>query len=218
MSEKPDSDSGGMAGLTALKKSWFQVPEETSLSFCDVIEARMFNARVVPISGEIEEFGAALFTGQMQALAESDADVTLLLTSNGGSVEAGGAYIRAIRHAQSAGCTVIGEVRGYAMSMASVILQACDVRTAAPEDIVMVHGFVGTSVGDIRNTEADAALMKKFTEVYAKLYAARSTAEEDEYRTEEYWTKLLKDSLPHYYFGEEALEKGLIDALVVEEK
>jgi ATP-dependent protease ClpP protease subunit len=139
----------------------------------------------------------------------------LLITSYGGAVDAGGAIIRAIRYAQEKGCTVVGEVRGYAMSMAVAILQACDVRLAAPEDIVMVHGFTGQTIGDVRNQDADARMTKQLTTVYAKFYAERSTADDSQYHSIDYWAKLLKDSLPHYYFGHEALEKGLIDEVIL---
>ncbi len=193
--------------------SW-KLPIGAHLNFCDLIEARMFNDRVISINGEIEECGAGLVTNQFQVMAGCGDKITLLITSPGGSVEAGGAIIRAIRYAQDAGCTVIGEVRGYAMSMGATILQACDARLAAPEDIIMVHGFVGQSVGDTRNTEADAKMVRQLTEIYSEFYAVRNTAGAAVYRDVRYWTRLLKDSLPHYYFGREALEKGLIDEVL----
>jgi ATP-dependent Clp protease protease subunit len=197
------------------KSSDWQLPAAGHLNYCDLLEARLYNQRTLVLNGEIEEMGAGLLTNQFQTLAECGDEITLLITSYGGSVEAGGAIVRAIRHAQSRGCKVVGEVRGYAMSMASIVLQACDLRVATPEDIIMVHGFTGQSVGDVRNTEADAKLMKSFTEIYAKFYAERSTAEDDKFHDEEYWRKLLKDSMPRYYFGREAYEKGLIDEVTL---
>ncbi len=192
----------------------WELPTVASLNFCDLIEAKMFNDRVVSINGEIEECGAGLVTNQFHVLAGSDEQITLLITSPGGAVDAGGAIIRAIRYAQARGCNVVGEVRGYAMSMAATILQACDLRLAAAEDIIMVHGFVGQSIGDIRNTAADMKLTMALTDVYSKFYAERSTSENNTYRSQRYWTKLLKDSLPRYMFGAEALEKGLIDEVI----
>ena len=197
------------------KKDNVTVPIKPSLGFEATVKARLYNQRTLVLSGEIEEYEACALTQLLQALAESSEPITLLITSYGGAVEAGGTIIRAIRYAQSNGCEVIGEVRGYAMSMGAAILQACDLRFAAPEDIVMVHGFTGQSVGDIRNTEADAKMTRQLTTIYAKFYAERSTAEDTKYHGEEYWSTLLKDSLPHYYFGYEALEKGLIDEVIL---
>ena len=174
----------------------------------------MFNSRVISINGEIEECGAGLMTNQLQVLAECNDEITLLITSYGGAVDAGGAIIRAIRYAQEKGCRIIGEIRGYSMSMATIILQSCDVRLAAPEDVIMVHGFSGASIGDVRNQAEDLKMTKKLTNIYGKFFAERNTAEDAKYHDEKYWRKLLEDSLPHHHFGYEALQKGLIDAVI----
>lgn len=192
-----------------------EVPTAPSFSFNDMIQARLYNERTLVLSGEIEEYEADAMTTFLQTLSGTKDDITLLITSYGGAVDAGGAIIRAIRHAQANSCKVIGEVRGYAMSMAAVILQACDVRFAAPEDIIMVHGATGQSVGDIRNQEADVAMTKRLMDIHAKFFAGRSTSEDTKYHDEEYWRKLLDDNFPHYYFGHEALEAGLIDEVII---
>ena len=184
------------------------------LNYNDLLEATMHNLRIVVLSGEVEECGAALLTNQFQTLAEGEGDITLLITSYGGAVDAGAAIIRAIRYAQDKGCRVVGEVRGYAMSMAAIVLQACDVRYAAPEDIVMVHGFSGSAIGDVRNQEADLKLTQKLTEIYSRFFAERSTADDTKYHDEAFWKKLLEDSLPHYFFGAEAQLIGLVDEIV----
>lgn len=201
--------------MTEKKDPGWKLPISGHLNFCDLIEAKLYNTRILVLSGEIEECGAALLTNQFQALAETPEEITLLITSYGGQVDAGGAIIRAIRYAQEKDCQVIGEVRGYAMSMGACILQACDIRLAAPEDIVMVHGFVGTVIGDQRDAKADMQMTEKLTDIYAKFFSGRSTADDTKYHNEGYWRKLLEDSLPHYYFGHEALEVGLIDEVVL---
>ena len=196
------------------KNSNWQLPIDSHLNFYDLIEATMYNARTLVCVGEIEEYGAGQLANQFQTLADSGGEITLLITSYGGAVDAGGAILRAIRYAQHKGCTIIGEVRGYAMSMAAIILQQCDLRFAAPEDIVMVHGFSGVAVGDVRNQAEDLKMTKKLTDIYGKFFADRSTANDKKYHDEKYWRKLLEDSLPHNYFGSEALKVGLIDAII----
>ena len=200
-SKKPDAEGG--------------IPLAPSLSFEGIITAKLYNERTLVLSGEIEEYEADSMTSIFQTLSTTREDITLLITSYGGAVDAGGAIIRAIRHAQANGCKVIGEVRGYAMSMAAVILQACDMRFCAPEDIIMVHGVTGQSIGDIRNQEADVAMTKRLMDIHAKFFAGRSTSEDTKYHDEEYWRKLLDDNLPHYYFGHEALEAGLVDEIIL---
>ena len=101
------------------------------------------------------------------------------------------------------------------MSMAAIILQAADFRFAAPEDIIMVHGISGASIGDVRNQAEDLKMTKKLTDIYGKFFAERNTAEDKKYHDENYWRKLLEDSLPHNFFGYEALKKGLIDEVIV---
>lgn len=192
-----------------------EIPLRADLCYHDYLKALLFNRRVVIINGEIMEYVAEEMTYTLAALAETPEPVTILITSYGGAADAGTAIIRAIRSAQDQGVQMLGEVRGYAMSMAAIILQACDLRYAAPEDIVMVHGFSGVAVGDIRNQEADVRLVKKLTEIYSEFFAARSTAEDTKYHDVEYWKRLLEDSLPHYYFGHEALEIGLIDSVIL---
>ncbi len=197
-----------------VREDW-RLPLGSHLNYCDLLEAKLYNERTLILNGEIEECGAGLLTNQFQTLAEGGGEITMLVTSYGGAVDAGGAIIRAVRYAQGRGCRVVGEVRGYAMSMAAVILQACDFRFCAPEDVVMVHGFAGSAVGDIRNQEADVKLTKRLTDIYGKFFAERSTAEDARYHDEGFWRRLLEDSLPHYFFGHEALEAGLIDEVIV---
>ena len=197
------------------KSNDWKLPVDSHLNFHDLIEATMYNARTLVCVGEIEEYGAGQLANQFQTLAESGEEITLLITSYGGAVDAGGAIIRAIRYAQGKGCSVVGEVRGYAMSMAGIILQACDLRFAAPEDVIMVHGFSGVSVGDVRNQAEDHKMTKKLTDIYGKFFAERSTADDAKYHDESHWRKLPEDSLPHNYFGHQALEVGLIDEVLL---
>ena len=197
------------------KSDNWRLPIDSHLNFHDLIEATMYNSRTLVCVGEIEEYGAGQLANQFQTLAESGEEITLLITSYGGAVDAGGAIIRAIRYAQNKGCKVIGEVRGYAMSMAAIILQACDIRFAAPEDIVMIHGISGAAIGDVRNQAEDLKMTKRLTDIYGKFFAERSTAKDEKYHDEAYWRKLLEDSLPHNYFGSEALEVGLIDEVLI---
>lgn len=192
-----------------------EIPLRADLCYHDYLKGLLFNRRIVIINGEIMEYVAEEMTYTLGALAVLPEPITILITSYGGAVDAGTAIIRSIRSAQEQGVQVLGEVRGYAMSMAAIILQACDLRYAAPEDIVMVHGFSGAAVGDIRNQEADVKMVKKLTEIYSKFFAERSTAEDTKYHDVEYWKRLLEDSMPHYYFGHESQEIGLIDEVIL---
>lgn len=192
-----------------------KIPLSSDFDFDDHIKGILYNDRILTISGEIDEYYGSRVSCIIDSLSTTSEDIHILLTSYGGAVEAGGAIIRSIRQAQINGCNILGEVRGYAMSMAAVILQACDTRFAALEDVVMVHGITSVTMGDIRNQEADVSLAKKLMDIHAAFYAGRNTSKDDKYHDKIYWRSLLDDNFPHYYFGKEALEIGLIDEVIM---
>ena len=183
-------------------------------SFEDALTARLLQDRIVILNGEIDEWQARNLTLQLSILSQKEAPITLLITSEGGAVDAGGAVIHAIRKAQLSDCPVSGEVRGYAMSMACVVLQECAFRFLAPEGIVMVHGASGASIGDIRNQEQDLKLTKNLMDIHARLFAERNTSTDNTFHDEQYWRKILDDNCPHFYIGAEALAAGLVDELI----
>ncbi len=181
----------------------------------DNIFARMYDERIINICGEIDETSSVYIGAKIHTLAKLPEDITLFISSFGGKVEPAGAIMRSIRDAQNRGCRVIGEVHGYAMSVAAVILQACDLRYASPEDILMVHGVSSTSSGDIRNQTADVELAKSLMDIHADFFANRNTSTEKQYNDRVYWRELLDDNYPHFYFGDEALKVGLIDEVIM---
>src|SRR6185295_8529948 len=64
--------------------------DSPATSTYDPVSERLLRARTIVISGEITQKLAATVSGQLLALAaESDADITVFLNSQGGHVEAG---------------------------------------------------------------------------------------------------------------------------------
>lgn len=189
-----------------------------SLDLKDVIDLQMMKgSRTIVLNSDVDEYLSGKLTRMFDFVANSsDEPITLLISSHGGEIDAGGAIIRAIENAREGGCSIIGEVRGYAMSTGAMILEHCDQRLAAPEDIIMVHGVTTVTMGDIRNQAADLALTNKMMEQQAAFLAQRNTSVEEKYRSKDFWLEMLKDNTPHYFFGREALEAGLIDQLIGE--
>ena len=185
-------------------------------NFCldEYLSARMLERRVIYLNDEIGCYEGANLTRQLELLSTKVEPVTLLLSSPGGLLDDGFTIIRAIRAAQAKGVKVTGEVRGYAYSMAALILQVCDYRKAAPEDTIMIHGASGIFAGDIKYRETELDLTKTKMDIQARLIADRNTSDEPTYREIEYWRTVLDDDHPTYFFGKEALEQGLIDAIV----
>jgi len=166
-------------------------------------------ARIVGIWGEIDSGTAHTFIEDMKLLClDSKKPITILISSNGGNAEYGNGCITAIREAQRQGINVIGKVYGQAMSMAFFILQACDERVMGGMDVLMAHGLTATSVGDMRNREAEDKLLKFFQGEYSRMVAARCNK-----YTESWWKKLLTDNLPRFFSSTESLEIGLVDRI-----
>lgn len=175
----------------------------------------MKNARTIVLNSDIDEYISGRLTRIFLYMSKENTEpITLLISSKGGEIDAGLAIIRAIEDARERGCSVIGEVRGYAMSMAAFILQHCDQRIASPEDIIMIHGATSVTIGDIRNQKADFDLTQRMMDNIAEYLSTRNTSIENQYRSKTYWSEQLQDNTPHYFFGREAYEKGLIDVVL----
>lgn len=164
--------------------------------------------RIVLLSGEIEACSAHTFISDITLMIEENKEpITIIISSNGGSAEYGNGCIRAIRAAQKNGIKVIGAVYGQAMSMAFFILQICDERVMGDLDTIMAHGLTSTSVGDMRNREAENKLLKFFQNEYSVLLANRSK------HNVAWWRKLLSDNTPKFFTSKESLKLGLVDRI-----
>jgi len=185
------------------------------LDIVDALDLKLLNDRIVVINDDIDPWIAGKLTRIFQVLAVKQTPITILISSNGGELDAGSTILRAMQHASSQGCKLVGEVRGYAMSMAAVILQHCDKRFAAPDDVIMVHGPTGSTFGSIRHQDEDAKLMKRAMSSWAHFLAERNTSTDSRYKDKDFWYGWLMDNLPHYFLGHEALEAGLIDEVIL---
>jgi len=175
--------------------------------FTEVERLILRKQRKVIICGEVDSGTVHEFVTDMAILvSESKDDITIIISSNGGSAEYGNGCIRAIREAQRQGIKVIGQVYGQAMSMAFFILQACDERVMGELDAIMAHGLTVTSAGDMRNRESEDKLLKFFQNEYSKLVASRCK----KYNVA-WWRKLLADNTTRFFSSSESLALGLVD-------
>lgn len=95
-----------------------------------------FSGRIVYITGEIEEDGAAKIVAAIRMLDRTSGEIEVWLCSGGGDVGWGFAIYDAIRSCKN-WVTVKGV--GRVESMASCILQAGDRRVLANSAVLMVH-------------------------------------------------------------------------------
>jgi ATP-dependent protease ClpP protease subunit len=139
--------------------------------------------------------------------------ITLLITSGGGNVEAGGQIISIIRSIRS---PVDGLVIGHAGSMAVDVLLSCRERRAFPEARIFMHftrcGFEVICDSDEITEHDVAALKKKMTSERDRaknLYAKRLKKSEAEINRL-FW---LGEKYNLDYNAEEALTLGVIDRI-----
>lgn len=134
---------------------------------------------------------------------DSEAPITLLISSPGGSVAAGLALIDVMR---GLSCPVNTVAAGTAASMAAVILAAGSHRSAYPHAYVLIHQLMGGSEGQQTDIEIAAQHTAELRCVLDGLLAEHSnvSAEEVHAMTErDCWCT-----------AERALELGLIDEIL----
>lgn len=168
------------------------------------LRSRMLQERVILLMGEIDRELAQSVMVQLFYLSSSDPtkDIALYIDSPGGYVSAGFQIIDTMRIVKPDVCTI---VTGEASSMAGVILAAVTKgkRYAYPNAHIMLHHIRGGTWGDI----SDLVRYTRFAE-----------------RLDERLFKILEESIGRdvrkdadrdlTMFPEEALEYGIIDAIV----
>ena len=133
--------------------------------------------------------------------------ITLYINSNGGSVTDGIAIIRVIDKIQSEGGKVVGVVRGQALSMAFLILEACAERRMGKLDLLMAHGITTFLMGDMKDIDAEQKILSFWRKEFAERLVATSN------RSAKYWRDILMSNTPVYYTPTEAIEYGLVDCV-----
>ena len=178
------------------------------------VERRLLRGkRTVLLAEDIYSSTARKFVEDVLILSDRIEPITLVIASDGGSVQSGLACIKAIREAQAKGIKVIGRVYGHAMSMAFIILQCCDERIMGKLCTLMAHGVTTFSIGDLRNIDSERKLLGYWRKEISSLIANRCTERDSIWATSEFWEKIMSDNTPQYYDSEECLKMGLIDKI-----
>lgn len=133
----------------------------------------------------------------------------ILMSSNGGEVDAGMAIISAINSIRREGRQVHCHVAGYAYSVAFDILQFCDLRTAEPTASLMTHSEKWANKDDDNafNRIHEGIASKKLMSLVYEQIALRTG------RSVDYYIKQIKDK-DWWLTPSEALAEGLLDKIV----
>jgi ATP-dependent protease ClpP protease subunit len=168
--------------------------------------------RIISISGEISEGDGQIFLQDIEILCLDGNDpITIDILSPGGDIFEGFTIIRAIKLAQSKGIKVIGRVCGFALSMAFIILQCCNERKMGNYCVLMCHGATASSLGDIKDLDAQKKMLQIYRDFVSKIIATRNTSKKKDYKLVSYWYAILEDNTPLYYNSTESIETGLVD-------
>lgn len=175
-------------------KTWYQ------------IQAKKDKPRAADISihDEIGLWGisASAFMRDLKGMGELD-EIHLSLHSPGGDVLDGWAIYNALKGSKA---KITARVEGLAASMASVILQAADVREVHENSYVMIHNPWGFAVGDAEEMRDTAALLDKLGNGLVIAYVSRTGKDEGEIRE-------MMDA-ETWMDGKEAVERGFADKLL----
>lgn len=167
---------------------------------------RLFENRTIIISGEINQKLASSVMAQLIGMAaESDADITLFINSQGGHVEAGDTIHDMIRFIRPR-VRIIGT--GWVASAGALIFVAVPVedRFCLPNTRFLLHQPAGGAGGTASDIEIEADEILKMRERLNKIFARQ---------TNQPLEKIEKDTNRNFWLGaDQAMEYGLVGQIV----
>lgn len=105
---------------------------------------------------------------------EPGCDIEIVFNSPGGSVTDGLALYDFIQELRRQGHNITTHTRGYAASMAGILLQAGDVRVMGKEAWVLIHEVSFSAIGKIGEVEDTTEWVKKIQKRIVAIFAERS--------------------------------------------
>ena len=150
---------------------WFDLEKTSAPGGATVL--RIFG----PIAGGWEDFDITSAKEFIRALDEVPGDLELHVNSPGGEVFEGFAIYNALAAFRGKGRRVTGYVDGSAMSIASVLLMACDRVVMPANAFQMIHWPWTTISGNAEELVAAAGELEKLGNQIADIYAARTGKE-----------------------------------------
>ena len=184
------------------------VIEKTSLGERSYdIYSRLLKDRIIMLSGEINDALANSIVAQLLFLAaeDSEKDIYIYINSPGGSVTAGMAIYDTMNLVAPDICTIC---TGLAASMASFLLASGTKgkRYCLPNSEVLIHQPLGGASGQATEIQIAAKHILRIRERINTILAEK---------TGKSLEQITADTERDYYmFAEEALEYGLIDAIM----
>ena len=187
--------------------------EETGRDFGSnhgLVSERLFKARTVVISGEINQKVAASVISQLLALAaESNEDITCYINSQGGHVEAGDTIHDMVRFLTPR-VRMVGT--GWVASIAALIFVAVprEDRYCLPNTRFLLHQPAGGAGGSAADIEIEAREILKMRDRLNKVLAEQ---------TGQPLEKIEEDTRRNFWLSaEEAKKYGIVGKVIKEQK
>lgn len=148
--------------------------ERPQTGFADSIAERLFRARTLVISGEINQKLAAAITSQLLALStESNEDITIFINSQGGHVESGDTIHDLIRFVTPR-VRLVGT--GWVASAGALIYVAVprEDRFCLPNTRFLLHQPAGGAGGSASDMEIEAREILKMRDRLNRVFARQT--------------------------------------------
>jgi len=168
-------------------------------------------ARIIYVQSDIDDALCAKFIKLLKYLDKTSGDIQIVLNSGGGCVTSGFAMHDAIKACNN---PVTVKVYGRAMSAATVILQAGDLRIATRYTRFMIHRGETEVVGDFNNVKKLMKENEDMDKILSDIYFNRMKEGNPLFKRAEL-NKMM--DVDFYFSAEKALELGLIDEIEGEE-
>ena len=181
-------------------------PESPPTAVADPIGERLLRARTIIISGEITQKLASTVSGQLLALAaESEADITVFINSQGGHVEAGDTIHDLVRFIRPR-VRMIGT--GWVASAGALIYVAAprEQRFCLPNTRFLLHQPAGGAGGTASDIDIEAREILRMRDRLNRIFA-RETGQPLE--------RIEEDTHRNFWLGAEAaLRYGLVGRII----
>ena len=175
-------------------------------SAADLVAARLFEARSIVVTGEIDQKVAALVTAQLLAMAaESDADITFYINSQGGHVESGDTIHDMIRFVTPR-VRMVGT--GWVASIGALIYVAVprEQRFCLPNTRFLLHQPWGGSGGTASDIEIEAREILRMRDRLNRIFARE---------TKQPLERIEEDTHRNFWLDADAAQKyGLVGKIV----
>jgi ATP-dependent Clp protease protease subunit len=181
-------------------------PESPPAPVYDLVTERLLRARTIIISGEITQRLASTVSSQLLALAaESDADLTMFINSQGGHVEAGDTIHDLIRFIRPK-IRMIGT--GWVASAGALIYVAVprERRFCLPNTRFLLHQPAGGAGGSASDIDIEAREILRMRDRLNRIFS-RETGQPLE--------RIEEDTHRNFWLGAEAaLRYGLVGRII----